>query len=378
LCIYVDDILASSEDASAIDEVVAGLRKEFDEVEVDFSDDISYLGMRIRRAKGKVTVTMFTYIADLIKYAGFTGVKTSPAEGDIFEIDESSPLLNRKAAKEFHTIVAKTLYLAKRARPDIAVVVAYLCTRVKSPTDEDWAKLERLLQYLAGTQDMEMVLEPEGEIRLDAYIDAAFGCHADGKSHTGMAVFVCGCLVMAKSTKQKLVTRNSTEAELVALTDMVYEVQNIEDFMQEQGYPVGAPIMHQDNTSTIHLATKGGGSFRTKHLRARTNHIREEVREGRLRIAYCPTEKMVADTLTKALRGILLRAMSNWLLRGPAAPLDRGALSKLQENTGEIEWSQRKRREQEYASPPEELASGIRSQESTEKSKSNGPEKKRI
>ena len=37
---------------------------------------------------------------------------------------------------------------------------------------------------------------------------------------------------MAKSTKQKLVTRNSTEAELVALTDMVYEVQDIQDFIK--------------------------------------------------------------------------------------------------------------------------------------------------
>lgn len=281
---------------------------------------------------------MFTYIEELIKYAGFTGVKTSPAAEDIFETTESPPLA-KKAAEEFHTIVAKALYLVKRTRPDIAVGVAYLCTRVKAPTEEDWAKLKRLLQYLAGTREMEMVLTPEGEMRLDAYIDAAFGCHADGKSHTGLAIFVCGCLVMAKSTKQKLVTRNSTEAELVALTDMVYEVQNIHDFMTEQGYLVSAPTMHQDNTSTIHLATKGGGTFRTKHLRARTNHIREEVSEGRINIAYCPTSQMIADTLTKALRGILLRTMSDRLLRGPAHPLDRGALSKLlkQRDAGEIE-----------------------------------------
>ena len=329
LCIYVDDILTLCEDESAIHEVVAGLRKEFDEVEVEFSDDISYLGMRIRSGKGKTRVTMFAYIDELINYAGFTGVKTSPARDDLFECDTRSPLLDKEKSKEFHTIVAKLLYLVKRARPDMAVVVAYLCTRVKTPTDEDWAKLKRLMQYLDATRELEMVLEPEGEMRLEAFIDAAFGCHVDGKSHTGMVMYVGGCFVMAKSTKQKLVTRHSTESELVALTDMVYEVQNVQDFMQEQGYPVGAPILHQDNTSTIHLATKGGGNFRTKHLRARTNYIREQVSDGHLAIAYCPTGRMIADVLTKPLRGILLRVMTAWLLRGPAAPLDRGALSTL-------------------------------------------------
>ena len=52
-----------------------------------------------------------------------------------------------------------------------------------------------------------------------AYIDAAYGVHQDsGKSHTGCAVVLGEAgPTFAKSAKQKIVTKSSTEAELVGL-----------------------------------------------------------------------------------------------------------------------------------------------------------------
>ena len=54
------------------------------------------------------------------------------------------------------------------------------------------------------------------------YIDAAFGSHIDGKSHTGATMICLGNTSLIEiSQKQGIVTKDSTEAELVALSDIL-------------------------------------------------------------------------------------------------------------------------------------------------------------
>ena len=55
-----------------------------------------------------------------------------------------------KQAKD--TMVAKALFLSKRACPDIQPTVAVLCTRVQEPNESDWNKLTRLMKYLNDTR----------------------------------------------------------------------------------------------------------------------------------------------------------------------------------------------------------------------------------
>ncbi len=79
-------------------------------------------------------------------------------------------------------MIAKLLYLGKRGRADILLPVQYLCTRVKQPTKGDVQKLERVLGYLKQTIAFKRRISNEPFEREEAYIDAAFGGHMDGKS----------------------------------------------------------------------------------------------------------------------------------------------------------------------------------------------------
>ncbi|MFM9785812.1 Ty1/Copia family ribonuclease HI, partial [Streptomyces scabiei] len=79
--------------------------------------------------------------------------------------------------------------------------------------------LERIIQYLKGTKELKLNLTAENGITINAFVDASFACHPDGKSHTGEMITLGGGAVISKSSKQKLVTRSSTEAELVGLSD---------------------------------------------------------------------------------------------------------------------------------------------------------------
>jgi hypothetical protein len=53
-------------------------------------------------------------------------------------VNEDCKKLSEVAAAAFHTIVAKALYITKRARPDISLVITFLTMQVRSPDIEDW------------------------------------------------------------------------------------------------------------------------------------------------------------------------------------------------------------------------------------------------
>ena len=79
---------------------------------------------------------MFDYLEDVIVEAA-KDLKNScsyyPGNNQLMKVDYDSPSLSTKDAKLFHRHVARLLFASKRAKPDIQVCVAFLCTRVKSP-----------------------------------------------------------------------------------------------------------------------------------------------------------------------------------------------------------------------------------------------------
>ena len=51
--------------------------------------------------------------------------------------------------------------------------------------------------------------------------DASYACHDDGKSRTGGCAGFPGAFFIFVSSKQTIVTKSSTEAELVAINDVI-------------------------------------------------------------------------------------------------------------------------------------------------------------
>jgi len=65
------------------------------------------------------------------------GVST-PAGNHLFE-ESSNPIwLSDEKAKHFHHTVAKVLWAAMRARPDLLTTLSYLTCKVKKPDEDDY------------------------------------------------------------------------------------------------------------------------------------------------------------------------------------------------------------------------------------------------
>jgi hypothetical protein len=82
-------------------------------------------------------------------------------------------------------------------------------------------KLEYLLGYLQATKEKVLTISKRQSSALEMYVDAAYGLHEKGESHTGVLVLFGGVVVYIASKKQKCIAKSPTDAEVVALSDNI-------------------------------------------------------------------------------------------------------------------------------------------------------------
>jgi hypothetical protein len=128
---------------------------------------------------------------------------------------------------------------------------------VPCSTKKDWAKLKRVLEYLRRTLDEFLTLGADDIRMMKTWVDASYAVHKDMKSHTGGVVSFGIGAVMSKSSKQKLNTESSTEAELVGANDYLPYPIWAKKFLAAQGYALKENIFYQDNQSTIRFEKNG-------------------------------------------------------------------------------------------------------------------------
>jgi hypothetical protein len=147
LLLYVDDILAIVDEVEA-EKIRVQMVAKFGTMLFEINGKLSYLGMKIEISDEGTKIEMSFYVKQIIEDAEEKLVLTkyeSPGTKETFVANESAGVLSEKNRVYFHSTVAKLLYLAKRARPDILTVVMYLCTREQHATMEDERKLGRVL-----------------------------------------------------------------------------------------------------------------------------------------------------------------------------------------------------------------------------------------
>lgn len=316
-CVYVDDAMITCKDENVIEQVVKKLVNKYEKITSKDGLVHNYIGMTFDFTNDdEVSITMKGYIDEILKSYKVEGKATTPALSYLYDIREST-LLDEEKIEIFHSRVAKLLYLAKRVRPEILPAVNFLSTRVKAPTEDDWSKLERCLKYLNGEPNMGIKLSSKSNQELDlvSYVDASYGIHPDGKSHSGMCIALGKGPVFVKSSKQKIVTKSSTEAELVALSDSCSQVIWSRDFLINQGYNLTHAMIYQDNLGTLALVEKGRStSDTTRHINVRYYFIKDRIKSGEITVKHMPTDNMIADALTKPLQGNLFKRMRAKLL----------------------------------------------------------------
>ena len=137
----MDDLHISCENMETIEGLIKDLnhkfKTNFQELAVTKGKVHDYLGINIDYSNNDyVKFTMYDFLEDVLgeSRSDMKGTSKWPAGPKLFDVDATSTKLSEHDQEYFHRMVARLLFVAKRARPDIQVAVAFLCTRVSSPT----------------------------------------------------------------------------------------------------------------------------------------------------------------------------------------------------------------------------------------------------
>jgi hypothetical protein len=161
-----------------------------------------------------------------------------------------------------------------------------------------------VLCYLKGTRAYALVYGGADDFEIAS--DALFGDNTqDRKSLHTYVMKLFGGLIGGRASKQTTATKSTTEAELLSLSQAAQESEFMDRLLKElKVYPEPRGIHIQcDNLQTVRIVNSEIAQFRTslRHVDIHNHWLRQEVTQGRIAVSHVPTQKMMADGLTKAL-----------------------------------------------------------------------------
>ena len=294
-----------------VTKILKDMAVHFGDLVITRGDDHDLLGMHIKlnRKTKRVEINMKDQLLECIDMFGeeVDDNVATIATKNLMVVNDKCEKLDEEKSDLFHSVVAKLLFIEKRARPDMETTISFLMKRVSCSDTDDWKKLRRCLGFIKRTIDDKRIIGADSLEEMYVWVDAAHAVHSNMRGHTGGVISMGTGILHGKSSGQKLNTRSSTESELVGVSEYLPYNLWFLMFFEEQGYPIKSNILFQDNESAIKMETNGRNSCtgNSRHIETKYFWVKDRVDKGQVRIQYCPTRLMLADYFTKALQGKL-------------------------------------------------------------------------
>ena len=138
----------------------------------------------------------------------------------------------------------------------------------------------------------------DGIWMLEALSDSDFANDKDIRySVYGYMIYFCGIPVAWKSKHMKSVVLSTTEAEYVAVSEVVKEIKFFYQMLRSMEIKVPLPIV--DNVGAIWLANNSSVSERTKHVDLRAHFVRDMIKDQVIEINLVMSAENDSDIMTK-------------------------------------------------------------------------------
>jgi hypothetical protein len=193
-------------------------------------------------------------------------------------------------ASQFWSIAGALQYLIF-TRPDITYTVQQICLHMHDSREPHLTAMKRILRYLQGTPDYDLLLCRSSGFDLVVYTDADWaGCPDTRRSTPGYAVFLGDNLVSWSAKRQTVLSRSIVEAEYRTVANGMTEATWLQQLFHElQTPPSWCTIVYCDNISAVYLSSNSVQHQRTKHMEIDLYFFREKVVIGQLCVLHVPT-----------------------------------------------------------------------------------------
>ena len=179
-------------------------------------------------------------------------------------------------------------------RPDISNAVRNVARHAHDPTPQHWEAVRYMLRCLHDTKTLGLTFEKGRGLDPVVYSDSNYARDEnDRRSVSGGAILCGGATVSWFSRTQRCVTLSSTEAEYVAMGEVVKEalfVRNVLEFLVP-GVHKPPIVVYEDNEGAIKLADNPLSTARTRHIDVRHHFLREKVDKKEISVLHVESER---------------------------------------------------------------------------------------
>ncbi|KAK1410452.1 hypothetical protein QVD17_36989 [Tagetes erecta] len=308
--VYVDDIVLTGSHPEVLEKFISTLASRFSLKDLGMLHH--FLGIEVIPTSSGLFLSQHRHIEDLltnVKMEGAKDVTTPLCSTESLYPNDGSPAVD---PTPYRQIIGSLQYLAF-TRPDVSFAANRLSQFMHAPTQKHWQALKRVLRYLKGTIYHGLFLSRGSPLTLTAFADSDWGGTNDGGRSTSAYLLYLGSNIISwRSSRQKSVSRSSTEAEYKALANAAAELSWVQNILQELGITLPhCPRLFCDNTGATYLCANPVYHSRMKHVALDYHFVRERVTSGLLQVFHINTADQPADVLTKPLsRGPFLKFRS--------------------------------------------------------------------
>ena len=228
---YVDDMIITGNDISAIITLKAFLHEQF---QIKDLGELKYfLGIKVARSKEGICISQCKYTLDILDDMGLLGAAPSsvPMEQNLKLNSTNGELI--KNPSQYRRLVGRLIYLSI-TRPDICYSVNHLSQFMNQPRKSHFDAAIRVLRYLKGTPGQGLLFPAKNNLKLVGYCDADWAsCPTTRRSVTGYCVFLGNSLISWKTKKQSTVSRSSAEAEYRSMAAITCEFTWLRYLLQD-------------------------------------------------------------------------------------------------------------------------------------------------
>lgn len=256
------------------------------------------------REAGRIQILQQTYVEELAEQYGVKTGGSFPLSTacKLWDFDPDEPDVKHP----FRELVGALLWVARLSRPDILNAVRAVAGYCSAPKMLHWKAVLGILGYTVRTRSYGVSFQ-RGTVEgfsLVAFCDADYASRATDRRSTSGGVIMCaGGPILCFSKTQRCVTLSTTEAEYVAMGDVVKELLFIRQVWGFMLPGVGTPCVpvFQDNEGAIQLAKHPISNSNSKHIDVRHHFLRECVEGKEIEVIHVGSKFQHADFLTKAL-----------------------------------------------------------------------------
>lgn len=323
MTIHVDDFYVVSNNETMMRDLKDLLDQQYGEVSIKEDNILTYLGMIITREEdtNDITITQPAYVEKLLQQVDLKSIKSvsTPMSIERSPVSKIRSKVRKVKSHAKHNKIVKAKqhvdkthylqlvgglnYLVQLTRPDLSYALSSVAQKCSKPTHGDLQKVLRIFKYVELTKNYGTRFTCDDDYRVICHVDASFNCYIDGRGHYGYC-FSLGehsGAFFAKSSKMRLTTLSSTEAEYVALCEASKDAVVIRRMLMFLGCGKRSVRIYEDNKSCIEMARGNINHKVNKHIKPKYSYSAEQWKSRKTDIRYKKTTEMIADILTKAL-----------------------------------------------------------------------------